>query len=108
MDLTETLHLYNGPRKGGSTHYNKVKTEKDMKKLYILNKNLHICTCLFETVSILVSVGFTESKLPTGLTNFAFKITTLWSLQIVGCGLTQEISRNFKGIQDSATPKRLN
>ena len=32
-------------------------------------------------------------------------VTALWSLQIIGCGLHQEISRNFNGIRDSATPK---
>ena len=30
--------------------------------------------------------------------------TALWSLQIVGCVLHQEISRNFKGIWDATTP----
>ena len=33
--------------------------------------------------------------------------TALWSLQIVCCVLPQEISRNFKGIWDSATLKRF-
>jgi len=35
------------------------------------------------------------------------QVTTLWSLQIVCCVLHQEISRNFKGIWDSATLKRF-
>ena len=35
------------------------------------------------------------------------KATALWSLQIVCCVLPQEISRNFKGIWDSATLKRF-
>ena len=34
--------------------------------------------------------------------------TTLWFLQIVGRGLTQEITKIFKGIQDSAAPKWFN
>ena len=33
--------------------------------------------------------------------------TAFWSLQIVGRGLHQERSRNFKGIKDSTTPKRF-
>ena len=37
----------------------------------------------------------------------ALVTTALWSLQIVGRGLHQEISRNLKGIRDSANPKRF-
>ena len=32
----------------------------------------------------------------------------IWSLQTVACHLYQEISRNFKGIRDAATPKPFN
>ena len=44
-------------------------------------------------------IWFVEIKAPL--------YTALWSLQIVCCVLPQEISRNFKGIWDSATLKRF-
>ena len=44
---------------------------------------------------------------PNSINCILWHITALWSLQIVSCGLLQEISRSFKVIKDSATPKRF-